>query len=86
MKCFAYIYWSLINFELKISINLARTVNDTLPLKLAVSSKPDLLPWKRYRLSFATESRLLKETKLAPAWKGFSKEIYHKFVPAVQGV
>ena len=44
MKCFAYIYWSSINFELKISNNLAHSVNDTLPLKLAVSSKPDRLP------------------------------------------
>ena len=54
-----------INLKFWFSNNLAHTVN-TLPLNLAVSSKPGFLPWKRYRLIFATESRLFQKNKNWP--------------------
>ena len=58
LKCFVHI-----NLKLKFSSKLVHTVNDILPLNLAVSNKPDHLTWKRYRLIFATASRLFQETK-----------------------
>ena len=41
-----------------------------LPLNLAVSSIPDLLPRNIYRLIFATENRLFQEAKTGPGGGG----------------
>ena len=71
VKMIWYINKRHVNLKLQFSNTLAHTVNDTLRLELPVLSKPDLLPRKRYRLIFATESRLFQETKAGPGWRDF---------------